>query len=624
MNALLAHLRRHRPPEPAAADGELLARYAAAGDESAFTELVLRHGPVVYAACRRLLPDPADAEDAFQAVWLVLVRRAGKLSGRATVGPWLYQVAVWTARNLRRRNAHRLARRSPLSESVPDPSPDTAALRLDLDAALLALPEKYRAPVVLCHLHGWSRREAAVHLGCPEGTLSAILARALAKLRRHLAGADPSILLAAAGVALPAGLAEAAVRAASAFRTASLSAAGVSPAVADLTRGALRMFWVKKAAAAGLVLATVLGTGLGIGFGTGPRAVAQPAPKAAPPAKDPPTADELAARIKQLEDEIARLKEQADVLREQKELRDLTEKLARLRNAGDQEPRLEVAVRAGDAGADDLSVTEYGRGGQRVGSVRCSNVEMLKRFLARTHKDPAGPKKLTVTAAVDFPFDKLAAVLNAIKAAGFEQVEMRTDKTPPADPPGYVIEPPDILTIDVSVRGKPAGGDRLDLPLEPIRGEHLVRPDGTVSLGAYGPVSVSGLTIDQAAEAIRKHLAGHELLREKGFKADDLVVAVDVKEYNSKSCYVITDLTGDGEQVVRLPVTGKETVRDAVAKVGGLGAKAAAGRVYVARPAPAGGQDQILPVDWAGITRHGQSETNYQLLPGDRVYVREK
>lgn len=520
MNALLAHLRRRWPGPVAAADGDLLARYLAAGDEDAFAELVLRHGPVVHAACRRLLPDPADADDAFQAVWLVLVRRAARLTCRSTVGPWLYQVAVWTARNLRRRNAHRIARRAPLTDSHPDPSPDTTPLRLDLDAALLALPEKYRAPVVLCHLHGWSRRDAAAHLGCPEGTLSAHLARALARLRKHIAGADPTALLAAAGVALPAGLATAAVRSATAFRTASLSAAGVSPAVADLTRGVLRMFWVKKLAAAGLVLAAVVGTGLGIGYA--PRAEAQPVPKAAPSA-------DLDARIKQLEDELANLK----LARQQKRLVEEAERLVRER----QEPQLVLIVgRPSWQGTDDLELIEFARGKQ-VGHVRCSNVEMLTRVLTRTRKDPAAPKRIGVTAPSDLPYKRLAAALDAVKAAGFEHVEMRGDKPPPtgqagkASLPAYVIEPPDVLRIAVQFESKAATGKATPSMQEVAA---VVRPDGTIRVGPSGDIKVAGLTTDQAAKAIRDHLAGLDDHLKPGIKPDGLSVTVDVTAYNSK------------------------------------------------------------------------------------------
>jgi polysaccharide export outer membrane protein len=148
--------------------------------------------------------------------------------------------------------------------------------------------------------------------------------------------------------------------------------------------------------------------------------------------------------------------------------------------------------------------------------------------------------------------------------------------------------------------------------VQQIAGQHIVRPDGTVGLGSYGSVYVAGLTVAQAKQAIEAHL-GRYLYRPE--------VAIDVWAYNSKWYYVITDFAGAGEQVARLPHTGNETVLDAISQIGGLSAVSSK-KIWVARPAP--GEccdDQILPVDWCGITRRGQVKTNYQILPGDRVYI---
>jgi polysaccharide export outer membrane protein len=148
--------------------------------------------------------------------------------------------------------------------------------------------------------------------------------------------------------------------------------------------------------------------------------------------------------------------------------------------------------------------------------------------------------------------------------------------------------------------------------VQQITGQHIVRPDGTVSLGSYGSVYVAGLSLAQVKQAIEEHLSQY-LYRPE--------VSVDVYAYNSKFYYVITDFAGSGEQVVRLPHTGNETVLDAVSLVGGLSALSSR-KIWVARPAPTEcGQDQILPVDWCGITRRGQVKTNYQLMPFDRVYI---
>ncbi|VTS00029.1 polysaccharide export protein : Polysaccharide export protein OS=Rhodopirellula maiorica SM1 GN=RMSM_04496 PE=4 SV=1: Poly_export: Poly_export [Gemmata massiliana] len=148
--------------------------------------------------------------------------------------------------------------------------------------------------------------------------------------------------------------------------------------------------------------------------------------------------------------------------------------------------------------------------------------------------------------------------------------------------------------------------------VQQISGQHIVRPDGTVGLGAYGSVYVAGLSLAQVKQAIESHLSKY-LVRPE--------VAVDVYSYNSKFYYVITDFAGNGEQVTRLPHTGNETVLDAVSLIGGLSAVSSK-KIWVARPAPTeAGNDQILPVDWCGITRKGQVKTNYQILPSDRIYI---
>jgi polysaccharide biosynthesis/export protein len=149
--------------------------------------------------------------------------------------------------------------------------------------------------------------------------------------------------------------------------------------------------------------------------------------------------------------------------------------------------------------------------------------------------------------------------------------------------------------------------------IQQVRGQHLVRPDGTIGLGVYGGVKVVGLTIADARAAIEQHLSRAFLRPE---------VSLDVAAFNSKLYYVILDGAGSGQQVVRLPVTGNETVLDAIAQVNGLLAVSNKREICLARPSPmdqAG--DQVYPVDWEGLTTRGRTATNYQLLPGDRVYI---
>jgi polysaccharide biosynthesis/export protein len=196
--------------------------------------------------------------------------------------------------------------------------------------------------------------------------------------------------------------------------------------------------------------------------------------------------------------------------------------------------------------------------------------------------------------------------------------------------PPYAIGSPDILLIEVLTEPNQQFGSGVPLSPQPITGQHLVRHDGTVNLGVYGSLSVSGLTTDQAKEAVRRHV--YLKLKEMVplmTKVTDvgspekLLVVVDVIGYNSKAYYVITDGAGFGEQIYRFPFQGYETVLDALANINGLPTVGSKHHVWIARRTPHCNQpEQILEVDYVGVTQHGITATNYQILPGDRVYVR--
>ncbi|HVK10063.1 MAG TPA: polysaccharide biosynthesis/export family protein [Gemmataceae bacterium] len=146
-----------------------------------------------------------------------------------------------------------------------------------------------------------------------------------------------------------------------------------------------------------------------------------------------------------------------------------------------------------------------------------------------------------------------------------------------------------------------------------VTGPHLIRPDGTLSLGAYGSVRVAGMTLAEVKAAIEKQLSAFLVNPE---------VVVEVQGFNSKKYYVILDGGGSGQQVVPLPATGNETVLDAIANVNGLSPVSSTHHIWVARPARGGaGACQVLPVDWHAVSALGDPTTNYQVLPGDRVYV---
>ena len=196
--------------------------------------------------------------------------------------------------------------------------------------------------------------------------------------------------------------------------------------------------------------------------------------------------------------------------------------------------------------------------------------------------------------------------------------------------PPYAIGSPDVLLISVYTLPKNKGEPAQVIYPQPIDGNHLVRPDGTVNLGLWGDVSVAGLTTEQAKEAVRRQVYNvmrtHPQAAQWFTQVDDptkLLVALDVATYNSKRYFVITDGAGFGEPIYSFPLQGYETVLDALANVNGLPAVASKMHVWVARRTPNCNQpEQILRVDYIGITQHGITTTNYQILPGDRVYVR--
>jgi polysaccharide export outer membrane protein len=147
-----------------------------------------------------------------------------------------------------------------------------------------------------------------------------------------------------------------------------------------------------------------------------------------------------------------------------------------------------------------------------------------------------------------------------------------------------------------------------------ITGQHLVRPDGTIGLGVYGDVHLAGRTLREAKMAIEEQLS-HYL--------ENPEVSVDVYGYNHMVYYVVLDQGDAALQIIRLPATGNETVLDALAQVNGLPPLTTRHHVWLARPAPAEtGCDQVMPVNVPGITQCAETATNYQVMPGDRIYVK--
>ena len=416
MNRVLELLREQLGRPPDASDRHLLDRFRDERDEVAFAELVRRYGPVVWGVCRRRLANTHDAEDAFQATFLVLVRRANRLSADLPLGPWLHRVAVMTTQRARESAASAVS--GPMDHEVPALGLGPAIERLDLDAALLALPERYRAAVVLCHLQGLTRREAATQLGCREGTLSARLSRALARLRARLGVGFPAILAAAGTTAAPAVLSAATVRAAAIYTTSTLTAAGVSPVGAGLTDGVLRMFWMKKVLT-GVTAVVLVAGGLLAGFATRSDGVAR---------ADEPLAGEPQAKLGDRTTPPSGSTSGWPICRSRRE-RSTQCWPARQRKgeAGEQRRRSrppppprpnwqDIAIVVGE-GKSAFTVREVVNG--KVAEVTCSDLDILTTYLTRAFNDPRGPKNLRVSAYKDHPYDHLRQVLAACATAGY-------------------------------------------------------------------------------------------------------------------------------------------------------------------------------------------------------------
>jgi RNA polymerase sigma factor (sigma-70 family) len=305
-------------------DGQLLERYLSRRDEDAFEALVDRLGPMVLGHCRRVLRDPRDIEDAFQATFLVLVRKAPSIRDRELLSSWLYGVAYRVARRARARTLRRRDREAPVGvpEVAAEPEPQQTEIDPMLDQELNRLPERYRAPMVLCYLRGRTHEQAAEDLRCPVGTVRSRLARGRDLLRKRLTrrgfapsamagllGSDPASMARLLVADVPPSMAAAAVRAAVGFASSSSFKAGAAAASSvALARGVLttmklaQLKWIGLAA-----MATGLSAGsvVAVGSAPAPRNLAEPAPRAAPQDKGetrPPTddVDSLKAKVESL------------------------------------------------------------------------------------------------------------------------------------------------------------------------------------------------------------------------------------------------------------------------------------------------------------------------------------
>jgi RNA polymerase sigma factor (sigma-70 family) len=261
------------PDEAGLTDGQLLENYIRSREEAAFAALVQRHGPMVWGVCRRVLRGHQDAEDAFQATFLVLVRKAASVVSKDLVANYLYGVAHQTALKARATTAKRGAREKQVTV-MPEPTLEQREpsddLQAMLDQELSRLPDKYRAVIVLCDLEGKTRKEAAQHFNLPEGTVASRLATARTMLAKRLARAGLAVPAGAlvavlssneASASVPVAVASSTIRAASLFAAGQTAAPGViSAKAARLAEGVLwTMLLTKlKIATAGLVVVMFL------------------------------------------------------------------------------------------------------------------------------------------------------------------------------------------------------------------------------------------------------------------------------------------------------------------------------------------------------------------------------
>jgi RNA polymerase sigma factor (sigma-70 family) len=285
LSRVLEHVRSIVDRQEAESDGRLLELFMTQRDERAFEALVRRHGPMVLGVCQRVLRNFHDAEEAFQATFLVLVRKAASVRPRELVGNWLYGVACRTALEARRAASKRRAKeRQVVAMPQPEKGNDTwEELRFVLDQELARLPNKYRAVLVLCDLEGKTRKDAARKLAVPEGTVASRLASARTLLAKRLSrhgfavsgGALAALLSQNASASVPPSVIASTIHAASLFAAGQATATGViSVQVAALTEGVVKAMLLTKLkiSTAMLLVAVLVALGAGVGLSQGPTA----------------------------------------------------------------------------------------------------------------------------------------------------------------------------------------------------------------------------------------------------------------------------------------------------------------------------------------------------------------
>ncbi len=654
-------------------DGQLLERFfAGRGEEAevAFAAILARHGSMVLGVCRRALRDPNDADDAFQATFLILVRKGRSVRVEDSLGRWLYGVSRKVAARARVQSERRRGLTLAAVADLPGPGgeADRRDLRALLDDELARLAEPFRSAVVLCDLGGLSLEEAARDLRCPVGTIKSRLARGRERLRVRLTrqGLAPSAAVFAAEASAPAALVEATVRGVSRFAASGKIEAGMVPASAlALAEGMLKsMTLIKLKFAAAALTCGLAATGAGVlaQQDAGPPGKAAEASK--PVTSPSPIEGRFSAIARKLDEPITvrfvdrPIGEAISFIQNNTGVNMILDPRALTDLNLSRDTKVSITVQGVSVRSvierivtpigltffveDDAVLIAAPKLGWETATLPSASLIRLKARLVEARlAAPAGRDGPAIARALKQAEDAEAALLaldNTLAGLARSMPIKADAPTPPADPaasnspprenskvsmPDYVIEPPDIIAVEVLQA----------MPGRPITGERLVKPDGKISLGFYGEVFVAGLTTTEVKAKVIQHLRLYLTDEMLGLSrvntqtgkveaippAQSSSVFVDVTAYNSKVYYIQGDVGSPG----RLPITGNETVLDAINYAGGLTPGASKVSIRLVRPAGVGRTvgEQTLPVDLEAIINRGDVKTNYQLFPGDRLIV---